>query len=208
MNRMHQLTGAIVSTVFLAGGLAVAEIKGSKHDFSRQEWSKGDLCAACHSPHSETAPAVGPLWNPDADLNRSFGTPIGSNQLNEPRTAFLADRRQQTGQSTLMCVRCHDGTIAPDTIAGIGRKPIQHKHNPALFGPGHGTTDHPVGVPYPRIDKGYRSRSLVEIEGTVRLPNGHVECVSCHDPHNLASYEHMLVMSNDRSALCSTCHIK
>jgi len=35
-----------------------------------------------------------------------------------------------------------------------------------------------------------------------------VECVSCHDPHNAAGFEKMLVMSNRRSALCLACHEK
>jgi predicted CXXCH cytochrome family protein len=44
--------------------------------------------------------------------------------------------------------------------------------------------------------------------GRVRLPDGRIECVSCHDPHNTAGIDKLLVMSNRRSALCLTCHIK
>ena len=44
--------------------------------------------------------------------------------------------------------------------------------------------------------------------GTVTLPGGRVECISCHDPHNAAGEANMLVTSNARSALCLTCHDK
>jgi predicted CXXCH cytochrome family protein len=42
----------------------------------------------------------------------------------------------------------------------------------------------------------------------VRLPDGRVECVSCHDPHNQSGTQAMLAVSNRRSALCLTCHVK
>ncbi|MBN4058944.1 cytochrome c3 family protein [bacterium AH-315-J04] len=40
------------------------------------------------------------------------------------------------------------------------------------------------------------------------MPNGRVECTSCHDPHNQSGAPYMLVKSNARSALCLTCHKK
>ena len=44
--------------------------------------------------------------------------------------------------------------------------------------------------------------------GKVLLPDGKIECTSCHDPHNQSGQPHMLVKSNRGSALCLTCHKK
>ena len=38
------------------------------------------------------------------------------------------------------------------------------------------------------------------------LFNNRVECISCHNPH--ASAAKLLIKSNQRSALCLTCHNK
>ena len=192
-------TRALLVVIFLVVttfcGWSLADIKGSKHDFSNQDWAEGESCAACHSPHRETAPKAAPLWNPNADLNRTFGTPVGK-------------KKAVPGSGTIMCVRCHDGTIARDTIAGSLKQRFVNKRKPGMFDTGHGNTDHPVGIRYPQFDRGYRPVTAVIARGTVSLPDGKVECISCHDPHNQAGQEKMLVMSNARSALCLTCHKK
>lgn len=181
-------------TLSIVAGVAWAGIEGSKHDFSRKEWAGGDTCGACHSPHRSQAPKVAPLWDPGADLTRRFGSSIGTGKT--------------AGQGTLMCVRCHDGTIAPETITGVRGVRFRNKFNPGMFSGGHGRSDHPVAVDYPQFDKGFRPMTSVLSSQTVRLPNAKVECVSCHDPHNQSNLPHMLVKSNARSALCLTCHKK
>jgi len=191
------LTRAAIATSVsvLCAGLAWGGIEGSKHDFSSEKWSNGDSCGACHTPHHEEAPTAAPLWNPQADLNRTFGTPLGDSK--------------DAGSGTMMCLRCHDGTIARDTIPISGeRARFENVSHPGLFSSGHGRSDHPVGVEYPSIAKGFHSSSTVESGGAVLLPGGRVECTSCHDPHNMSGQKYMLVMSNARSALCLTCHNK
>jgi len=187
---------AAAGALVLAGGLAQGQIEGSKHDFSNKEWSEGDQCAACHSPHREKPPAAAPLWDAKADLSRTFGTSISEQKTKLP------------GRGTLMCLRCHDGTIARDAVGGAMRERFANGQHPGIFSSAHGTTDHPVGVDYPQIDKGFHPQATVVAHGTVALPNSKVECVSCHDPHNSAGVKHLLVTSNTRSALCLTCHKK
>ncbi len=183
-----------VLTVATIGGWAWGGIEGSKHDFSNKEWSGGDACSACHSPESDQPPEAAPLWDQNADLNRTFGSP-----LNQSKAA---------GLGTTMCLRCHDGTIARDTLDGSAGQRFVNTDNPGLFGTGHGTSEHPVGVDYPQLDRGFRPATAVVASGTVTLPDGKVECISCHDPHDMAGEKHMLVVSNARSALCLTCHRK
>ncbi len=185
----------------IVGGLAWGGIEGSKHDFSNQAWSAADTCGACHSPHRKEPPKAAPLWEPDADLTRRFGTSFDA-------AASTKRRRSGLGRGTLMCSRCHDGTIATETITGVKGDRFTNKLNPGLFLTGHGGSDHPVGVDYPQLNKGFRPITSVVASGTVVLPNARVECTSCHDPHNLSGVDPMLVTSNARSALCLTCHKK
>ena len=194
MNPARVATIASSLGLALFAGWAWGGIEGSKHDFSREEWSGGDRCAACHTPETDEPPTAAPLWEPNADLNRVFGTPLPESR--------------QAGMGTVMCLRCHDGTIARATISTPSKERFINQENPGLFGTGHGTTDHPVGVPYPAVDPGFRPATSVIASGAVALPNGNVECISCHDPHDMAGAPHMLVRSNARSALCLTCHRK
>lgn len=178
----------------VVGGWALGGIEGSKHDFSDKDWSDGDVCSACHGASSEEPPTASPLWDENADLNRTFGT-----ALCESKAA---------GMGTTICLRCHDGTFARDAVNGATRKRFVNRKHPGRFTAGHGTSEHPVGVEYPQFDRGYRPATSVTATGTVQLPDGKVECTSCHDPHNMSGTKYMLVTDNARSALCLTCHRK
>lgn len=196
MSRTARLTVALVAVVTLVSGWAWAGLEGSKHDFSREEWSGGELCAACHAPHRQEAPKAAPLWNPNADLTRRFGTPL------DKKTS-----KAQPGSGTLSCLRCHDGTVASDAAPKAKAKRAVNAQHPGAFTAGHETSEHPVGVSYPAFGKGFHPAPSVTAKG-IPLPDGRVECMSCHDPHNEAGVKHMLVTSNARSALCLTCHKK
>ncbi len=197
MKRMHIVGLWLVLTLIPAGGWVLADLEGSKHDFSNQDWAGGDKCTACHSPEQAEVPTDGPLWDPNADLRRRFGTTLGAN-------------KPTPGLGTTACLRCHDGTIASDAVGGMraGRDRFANKRGLGLFTAGPQRTDHPVGVAYPQFDQGFRPLTSVVAQGTVALPAGRVECNSCHDPHNASGERFMLVTSNARSALCRTCHKK
>ena len=193
---IRRLSIAAVSSTFgvaVVAALGADGIEGSKHDFSNKEWAGGDACSACHGTESEP-PKAAPPWDPDADLNRTYGTSLVQSQ--------------RAGTGSTMCLRCHDGTIARDTIAAATKERLVSKEHPGLFGVGHGTGDHPVGAEYPQFGDDFRPASIVVSEGAVALPGGKVECVSCHDPHAMSGLPYMLVKSNARSALCLTCHRK
>jgi len=194
MNRGTFCFILVTCSAFCFGGVVAAGIEGSKHDFSSKAFSGGDTCSACHTPHRAIEPTAAPLWNPKADLAKTFGSRLGS--------------QRDPGQGTRMCMRCHDGTIAAPVISGYEKSRYANRQNPSLFGTGHRTIDHPVGVKYPQFDRGFRPATSVVASKTVRLPDGQVECTSCHDPHNQAGHPKMLVTSNARSALCLTCHKK
>ena len=68
----------------IVGGFALGGVEGSKHDFSNKAWSTDDTCGACHSPHRAQPPKAAPLWDPNADLTRTFGTSIGQQRASRP----------------------------------------------------------------------------------------------------------------------------
>jgi len=210
---------ALISAVLLPGVLLLmAGIDGSKHDFSNESWSEDDKCGACHTPHRETPPKTAPLWDPQADLTRTFGTSTPRRERTEAKVQvgpsapgnrwLLAGRRFEPGLGTLLCLRCHDGALASDMVPSNEPPRYPNTFHPGARATGHGRSDHPVGVRYPELDRRYRPSTEVLAAGAVRLPDGYVECLSCHDPHNETGQKYMLVMTNSGSALCLTCHRK
>ncbi len=171
--------------VALSGGIV-----GSQHDFSARGEIARDLCLPCHTPHLTAAEA--PLLVPRPTSTRpvrSYRTPAG-----------------ELSQASLVCLSCHDGTVAADVYAGA------HGASWSDFSAGgvsRGRTrivNHPVGVEYPRLDPHYRSAAEVTATGRIPLPDGRIQCTTCHDPHNTGRHAGLLVISNDRSRLCLSCH--
>jgi predicted CXXCH cytochrome family protein len=177
----------------------VVGLEDSKHDFSHEDWTGGDLCLACHAQSSDEMPAEAPLWNPSADFQRTFGDAL----RREP-----GEERSAAGGGSIICMRCHDGTMARDMFGGLTAPSAVNIQHPAFLTSGHGGTSHPVGVEYPQFERDFRPMNFVLSEGKVLLPDGKVECISCHDPHNQEGARYMLTKSNERSALCLTCHRK
>ena len=74
--------------------------------------------------------------------------------------------------------------------------PISFTYDQALS-----TTDHKIWDPT-TTPSGVHSGT---IDGDM-LEFGKVQCTSCHDAHNGAGVNHLLIKSNVGSALCFTCH--
>ncbi|NOX60041.1 MAG: hypothetical protein GXP29_14440 [Planctomycetes bacterium] len=178
---------------------------GSVHDFSKQTGRADGGCSACHIPHvqrvrkrpdSKTTDAVTADSEPAVELFRIQGQ----------RQTFVPGR-YTPGPTSLICLGCHDGTVASSTI-GSSHAMLAGVREGFSVPDGFVWRDHPIGIPYPKNNREYHPESFVTAKGKIRMPEGRMECVSCHDPHNSAGVDKMLVMSNRRSALCLTCHIK
>jgi predicted CXXCH cytochrome family protein len=63
--------------------------------------------------------------------------------------------------------------------------------------------NHPVGVAYPRNPRG-SFRHPAQLPDQVRLPDGKVSCVSCHDLYT--QEPDLLSVPIYESKLCMTCH--
>jgi predicted CXXCH cytochrome family protein len=169
-------------------GQFVGGLVGSAHDFTRGEGGPRDLCLPCHAPHLPVSPP--PKW----DTRPSARGPL----------ATYDSRSIELDRGSLLCMSCHDGVVAHDVFtsahsvrlsAEIGREGVG-------FG---GLQGHPVGIRYPVGRKDYHS--AVEVTGRgLALPDERIQCTTCHDPHNTARHPGMLVISNERSRLCLTCH--
>lgn len=174
---------------------ATRGVLGSKHDFSALTGRAADACGACHVPHVQS---VRP--------NESEGEPfsLAFYRMGGQREVLLPDRFMP-GPTSLICLSCHNGSVASSTVASS--HVLLSAHRSGFEVDGFSTRDHPIGVEYPAHREGYRPRARV-LQAGVPLPGNRMECVSCHDPHNAAGVEKMLVMSNRRSALCLSCHEK
>lgn len=68
----------------------------------------------------------------------------------------------------------------------------------------HGALSHPVGRDYLRAAKAGGYHDVSRLSKKIKLPNGMVSCVSCHEAYSKAHGQ--LVISNNGSALCFECH--
>jgi len=101
------------------------------------------------------------------------------------------------------CLSCHDGVMAKSFKVRVKNNP-----NGRVIGLEDIIGGHPVGMEY----ENYASVNGKEYRGEVKFSNemvfaeGKVGCLTCHNPLN--SSKGHLVMSNDRSELCFSCHRK
>lgn len=169
----------------------VSGLIGSKHDFSTDPRHPRDMCLPCHTPHLPV-PAQ-PL--PAEPKAAAQGIP--------PYTAAGVD----LSGGSLLCLSCHDGLIAPDVFTSSHSTRLASQLGASQLGYG-GLRGHPVGVLYPVSDPNFRAAAGVTADGKIKLPDGRIQCTSCHDPHNTDRHPRLLVKSNRRSALCLSCHRK
>jgi predicted CXXCH cytochrome family protein len=159
---------------------------GSKHDFSAVA---GDLCSPCHPPHLGVTP--------QPRLDRRV-------RVVRPLRPFQDIDVELSGWS-LLCLGCHDGTTAPDIYTSAHATRLADQLANSRLGM-TGLRSHPVGVKYPPpSNEDYHPLAAVEAAGLV-LPDGFIQCTTCHDPHNTDRHAGMLQSSNERSRLCLTCH--
>lgn len=156
------------------------------------------VCIFCHTPHNAKA-TIG-LWNrelPAATYTLYASTTLQS-VLNQP-----------TGSSRL-CLSCHDGTIALDSLrvppkGGALSVPVLSGAN--LLGTNL-SGSHPISFTYDTI-LATRNPELADpgsLPPTVRLDSQkQLQCTSCHDPHE-DKQTNFLRMDNRGGALCTSCH--
>lgn len=163
--------------------------------------SEEQVCIFCHTPHNATP--IRPLWN--------RAMPVQAYSIYNSRS-LDAKPGQPTGTSK-MCLSCHDGTIALGAVASFAT-PITLSGGVTTMpiGPGHIGTDlrddHPISF---RFDSALAAEDTKLVSPSALPPeikldvNGELQCTSCHDAHNNA-FGDFLVMASPHSELCLSCH--
>lgn len=203
-------------------GRATAGVLGGPHDFSAMTGRVADACSACHVPHvvavrpatrtsaeAATVPSAAETEHRTGAEPDSAPTNPGVLELYRiagQRQVYAAGRFMP-GATSLICLSCHDGSVASSTL-GASHALLAAQRSEFFVPDGFVWHDHPIGISYPEQREGYRSlHEVLKFEG-LRLPEGRVECVTCHDPHGAGGQDKLLSMSNRRSALCLACHEK
>lgn len=185
----------------LAASSASGQIINTKHNFSSYQWSGGEICKPCHTPHFANEQA-GRLWNHElTTATYLMHEGNGTAELN-------FDNRSR------LCLGCHDGTVALDSFGG--QTGVNFIPNWANIGTDL-TNDHPVGSDAIYPENGSTSfHAMAELPSALRLRDWTddqgvihkvVSCGTCHNAHG-KGYPSLLTMSNAGSAICLGCHIK
>jgi predicted CXXCH cytochrome family protein len=185
----------------------VPAMAGSKHDFQSSSSYRNlsalagnEICRACHIPHNASKPRL------LHDFGKEWTDPGGHVVLSQ----------------TMLCLSCHDGTIATPTggdtmTATVNPSADPHFWNDVL--PGYGTRP-----PREKITPGLNaavqklSSSWVAVsplnplrklplytDGTLDAPR--MACSTCHDPHVENGVGGRFLRSDQAYGdLCVTCH--
>jgi len=161
--------------------------------------TESQICIFCHTPHNSRPNA--PLWNRnDPGLTYTLYS-----------SSTLQASPGQPDGSTLLCLSCHDGTIALGSV--ISRQSIINFATGSFMPSGVSNltknlrNDHPVSFVY--------SSGIATADGQLKVPtaitppvtleSGKMQCTSCHDPHKNI-YSDFLVATSQNSNLCNSCH--
>lgn len=198
-----------ISVCLLFAGSVAANIANTKHNLSASgsgsvtAVSENRICIFCHTPHHATT--VMPLWSRQLSsvIYNLYGSPTMASRPGQP-----------TGASRL-CLSCHDGTIALGNLAG-STTPIEMVGGITRMPPGDTNIgydlgdDHPISFPYTSALASTRGelKDPSTLPPEISLEDGQIlQCTSCHDPHK-NPHGMFLVMANQGSALCLSCHEK
>ncbi len=223
----------LISSIILIQFGWAASIIGSKHDLSTTNYygdysgATTQICVFCHTPHASSQ-ELGPLWNRKISDTTTFKLYDGTTgKPNNPSMVCLSCHDGVSAEGDMSAVNAYDThNIINNPGSGLQNHPVDPNckacHH-GLFGLGGGTypdkvwrigpdltNDHPVSVSYSSAEgrfPGQFSPVASVIAAGLKLPDGNVECVSCHDVHDPANGR-FLRKSNDGSSLCKTCHLK
>lgn len=197
------------------GGRGCAYVGTGSADFP------GRLCVYCHIPHEVMVPSEEveagfvhyPRWNQAVTTITPFQT--YSNGV---------DTIGQPGSVSMVCLSCHDGTVAsniygyvsPDIIGFAGAIQTAGRIGFPIDARSH---QHPIGLDYHEVAKkdwdinqetsDLLGANTYGMKINDLLRNGRIECPSCHDVHNKNNEGHKLMWVEDyRSNFCLTCHKK
>ncbi len=212
MNRVLLICGILLLGVTVALAQQIGGDSLGVHDLSPGGTSpvKGNVaasCQYCHAPHSGLSQGT-PLWN--QTLSTQTYTMYGS-------TTYTGKPSPQPalGNSSVLCLSCHDGTVAPGETVAYGKFGMTGVMNSAdVFGADL-QASHPFNLALPLQDSPDLAATLAnggktaDPTGAVKLINGNIQCTTCHDPHVQSkdkNSRNFLVIDSSRGQMCLACH--
>ena len=210
------LIAAAVCGSLFAGTLSAGTILDSRHNFTQFGWNdEQEICIFCHTPHNADTTVLNvPLWN--HELTQA------TYDLYDSPTFDGAATISQPGGVSILCLSCHDGTVAIDSY---GTNPgTTFISGAALIGTDL-SNDHPISFDYTTalalddgslhdpmsttVTIGEGDKTKVGTIAEVMLFADQLQCASCHDVHNtFTADDPLLRITNVGSELCLTCHNK
>jgi len=185
-----------------------------------------DANAASHSPHSTDSSATGTcLYSAqlasDPVLRDEYTTKVAVKKWGVKEesdgeiyesdlvagNAFALRMAGNTGSVDSLsneCLACHDGVMAQNFKIRIKNNP-----NNRVMSLEDIIGGHPVGMEYDRYlsgTKGKEYRTDVKFNSEAVFAEGKIGCLTCHNPLNTTKGH--LVMNNEKSELCFSCHSK
>ena len=169
-------------------------------DSSPVRGQNANACLYCHAPHN--ALSTTPLWNQTLSTAQSTLHPSATEN---PGSAI------SVGPTSMLCLSCHDGTVAVGQTVSFGMLQMTGALNAKL-----GTNlsgSHPFSIQPQLKDAPSLVTTFVSSHQTkdaaVKLVNDNIECNTCHDVHNQfrdTSMPEFLVRDNTAGQLCFACH--
>ena len=157
-------------------------------DFAETPADPAEFCAKCHL-HSTGRTASSMHW-----------LALGEAHVQPDRGQSSNRRSRMLDAHSHRCMGCHDGVTANEAANTTG-----WNRGPGYLGDMR--RNHPVGVRYRQgisRKQPVRLRPAAALPRRVRLPDGQVSCVSCHDLYATTRYR--LSVPIEDSALCFACH--
>lgn len=194
------MAGAVL---LIAGGPALA-VDGP-HDLTAGTYAITGLtnpCLPCHAPHNAQS-GVGTL-----PLSNRTTLPSG------PWTTYTSESLTVTPTDpagvSLMCMSCHDGTIAIDSYGGAsGSSTITAGSTTIVGASGDVSDQHPIAISIGASTKAdIATATAVTTAGLHLYSDGTntdvMRCGTCHDPHDNTTVGNYLRLA--APGLCTTCH--
>lgn len=209
----------LIAVMLMSGLQAQVSVKDTKHNLSVSSTAtikaqtEQEICVFCHTPHKATSTAQ--LWNHTTNPAQTYLKYTSS-------TFSLTYAASFPRNSSMICLSCHDGTIALgstyNTIGSGSTGMITMSGGVTTMPVGEsnlGTDlrdDHPISanftVGHSAVGSQFNCSGCHYPSPSDKVP---MECVRCHDPHNDsrdAVTKKFLYQNNQTSALCMNCHNK
>lgn len=215
-----------LSAVVGLSGQALAGISTTKHNLSTTgtgnvKSDNPEICVFCHTPHDAIKNNNITLWNHTLSTVANYGVYTSPTFNGAADVAEVGGVNSTTATATNLCLSCHDGTVALNsmnnpsnafpvtTMSGANQDAGKLKAGLSTNLGSDLTNDHPVNFTY--------NTALATADGSLKDPalgltdvklfNGKVQCASCHDPHTSAQPT-FLRATMSGSGLCLACHAK